>query len=673
MQYRPDIDGLRAVAVLPVVFYHAGLAGFSGGFVGVDVFFVISGYLISRIIHDEMLQRRFSILFFYERRARRILPALFVVIAANFLAGWILLSPGDYDAMAWSAASVLVFLSNVWFWQNSGGYFDGATDYLPLLHTWSLAVEEQFYILFPLMLLVLVRWGRSTTLVVTVTMVAASLALAGWATPRMPSASFYLLPTRLWEMGAGSVLALGLAPQSAPRWLREAAGLLGLGAILYAVTIYNSATVFPGFSALLPVLGATLLIWVGLAGGSLAGQLLSWRPLVFVGLLSYSMYLWHWPIMSFARNRLLTIELPPVWQLSTILLSLVMAWASWRFVERPFRSKRGGGIGKSAIFAASGAGTVALGAAAAIVAVTGGAQGRFDESELQTLAGPERDPVAQSCGGARPIDQLCAFNKTASSATGSWLFWGDSHAEAMLPAVMAIAAERGQRLEYANQSACAPLPGLNRLDQPLSHRDKCLGFKSRIEQHILGSGTYSTVLLHARWPLYVEGTHRQHGAKTSVSFSKTGDKSLADTTTAGENLVLVEAALLGLVTRLKDAGANVVLIGPVPEIPWNVADRMKALALYGETLPPPPDRGPIMARQGRSETMLRRIARRTGALYVPVSSELCKNTCPTHKGPEIFYRDDHHLSPEGALHLVLPVLQNALSILPVATHPTHKP
>lgn len=269
MQYRPDIDGLRAVAVIPVVFYHAGLAGFPGGFVGVDVFFVISGYLITGIIHDEMLQGRFSILHFDERRARRILPALLTVMAASFAVGWAWLGPQDYADMARSAGATLLFVSNLWFWQSSGGYFDGATNYLPLLHSWSLAVEEQFYILFPLMLLLLVRLGRSATLAWTLVAVVVSLGLALWATPRMPSASFYLLPTRFWEMGASSLLALG--NQGAPRALREGVAAAGLTGILYAVTMYDAATVFPGRAALPPVLGAAALIWAGGAGGSVVG------------------------------------------------------------------------------------------------------------------------------------------------------------------------------------------------------------------------------------------------------------------------------------------------------------------------------------------------------------------------------------------------------------------
>jgi peptidoglycan/LPS O-acetylase OafA/YrhL len=337
MNYRPDIDGLRTMAVLPVVFYHAGVTGFTGGFVGVDIFFVISGFLITTIIHRELAEGRFSILRFYERRARRILPALFAVTVASLVAGWFLLTPADYDQMGQSILSALLFVSNMWFWQNSGGYFDGGTDYLPMLHTWSLAVEEQFYIFFPLLLMALYRFARRLLVPAILVLVIGSLILAAWATPHMPSASFYLLPTRIWELGMGALLALGLVRTEAPRVLRETIGALGLVCVLVPVFLYDSTTEFPGLAALPPVLGAAALIWAGTVGPVMASRLLSLRPMVWIGLISYSLYLWHWPVMAFVRNRIFTVELEPIWLMATVLTSVLAGWISWRFVERPFR------------------------------------------------------------------------------------------------------------------------------------------------------------------------------------------------------------------------------------------------------------------------------------------------------------------------------------------------
>ena len=448
MNYRPDIDGLRTIAVVPVVLFHANVHGFTGGYVGVDIFFVISGFLITTIIHRELGEGRFSILRFYERRARRILPALFAVMAVGLIAGWFLLAPSDYDRMGQSMLSALLFVSNMWFWQNSGGYFDGATDYLPMLHTWSLAVEEQFYIFFPLLLMLLHRIGRRLLLPVIVLLVAGSLVLAIWATPRMPSASFYLLPTRIWELGIGSLLALGLLPSAAPKALREVVGALGLVGVLAPVFVYDGSTTFPGVAALPPVLGAAMLIWAGTAGPVLASRLLSLRPMVWIGLISYSLYLWHWPIMAFARNRLFTVELEPMWQVMTVLASLVAGWVSWRFIERPFRVPvRAGGMGQGRIFALSGAGMAVLGGMAGALALTDGiATWRFDEKERAVLASLEEayTPI-QGCFGRLAPDQLCVFGTDDPHIPVSWVLWGDSHAATFLPAFETLARKKAAR------------------------------------------------------------------------------------------------------------------------------------------------------------------------------------------------------------------------------------
>ena len=656
MNYRPDIDGLRTVAVLPVVFYHAGVVGFPGGFVGVDVFFVISGYLITRIIHDEMLEGRFSILHFYERRARRILPALLTVMAASLAMGWVWLSPANYDALARSAGSVLVFLSNVWFWQNSGGYFDGATDYLPLLHTWSLAVEEQFYILFPLVLLVLVRMGRRATLWVTVALVLGSLVLAAWATPRMPSASFYLLPTRIWELGVGSLLALGLAPGTAPRWLRELVGVLGLAAIVYAVTQYDGATVFPGLAALPPVLGAAALIWIGGAGGSVAGRLLSWQPVVFVGLLSYSLYLWHWPIMAFARNRMMDLHLPAAWQAGTIALSLLLAWASWRYVECPFRAGGARRMSRGTNFAASGAGIVVLGVAAAAIMMTGGVERRFAPNRLaleQALT--KQVPHDWSCEG-REL-RSCVFGNTISGGAPSWAVWGDSHAGMLLPSIGELAGEQNRSVLVATKGGCPPLPGLVRSDMPQSENAACARLNSRMLETLRTDPDIQTVFIAARWPLYVEGTWIASEGKGTVALGPVGEP-----VTPADNASVVTAALETVVAEILAAGRQVVLLGPVPEMPWDVTARLRASVLFDVALPSDiPDLTAVQLRQERGEAILSSLAHQNdGVIYVPLASVICRPFCSLTDDGLPRYSDNHHLTVNSARHLVTPALRSAL-------------
>jgi len=654
MNYRPDVDGLRAIAVIPVVFYHAGLAGISGGFVGVDVFFVISGYLITRIIHDEMLEQRFSILHFYERRARRILPALFTVMTVTLAMGWYWLAPSEYDALARAAGSVLAFLSNVWFWRNSGGYFDGATDYLPLLHTWSLAVEEQFYILFPLLLLGLVRLGVRVTQLVTLAMVTVSLALAVWATPQMPSASFYLLPTRFWELGVGSLLAIGLAPNTAPRLLREGVAATGLAAILYAVIVYDDSTVFPGLAAIPPVLGAAGLIWAGGAGGSFANRALALRPVVFVGLLSYSLYLWHWPIMAFARNLLMDLHLPPVWQAGTIALSLLLAFVSWRLVERPFRSTASRGMSRMTVFAASGAGLVAVGTIALFIAVTGGAATqRFDAIRLAAYhAVVDRSPRDWTCGGG--IVERCAFEVSQYGDDTAWAIWGDSHAGVLLPAVLAVASEQNRAVYLVGKGGCPPLPGLSRSDMPLSENVACEALNQEALRILRSELNIDTVFLAARWPIYVEGTWIASEGRGTIEMvsDPAADQPI-------DNRDAVAAALETVVVQLREAGLQVVLLGPVPEMPWDVTARLQAAVLFDFALPENiPDLPALEARLSGSNAILSGLAERIeGVAFIPIAPILCKPDCRLSDDGVPRYSDNNHLTQHGAREILAPALQ----------------
>ena len=342
--YRPEVDGLRAWAVLPVIAFHGSFPGFSGGFVGVDVFFVISGYLITGILVGDLEADRYSIARFYERRARRILPALFVVVAASTLAAHLILMPQPYMDYAASIFSVALFLSNILFISEID-YFAPSAEETPLLHTWSLAVEEQFYILFPLILWALWKLWKRPGLVWGVTaMTLASLAFSEWAWRAYPAETFYFLPSRAWELGAGAMCALLMRKSGAPSpgkpgALHQAAGLAGLLAIAVSVVWFDRSTPFPSLWAGLPVGGAVAVI-VYATPGTLAARLLSLRWVVAIGLISYSAYLWHNPMFVYAR--ILTEGDPSMWIMAVLaVLSLVLAWLSWKFVEGPFRHRPG--------------------------------------------------------------------------------------------------------------------------------------------------------------------------------------------------------------------------------------------------------------------------------------------------------------------------------------------
>jgi len=350
MEYRREIDGLRALAVLPVIFFHAGFSMFSGGFVGVDVFFVISGYLITTIILAELKQGNFSIVNFYERRARRILPALFLVMLVCIPFAWVLLSPAELTSFSKSLIAVPLFVSN-FFFLSDGGYFETAAELKPLLHTWSLAVEEQYYVIFPIVLMLIWKLGKSRILLTLSLVFCVSLAVAQWAAYTKPDAAFYLLPTRGWELIIGAFAAMYLSKVNRKEFSKgasELGGWLGVALILYAVFAYSKATPFPGLYALVPTLGAALIILFATQQTSV-GKFVGNTMFVSIGLISYSAYLWHQPVLAYARHSLLNINVLATYLLIGLVISLSIL--SWKYVESPFRTKTQ--FGRKFVFIAS--------------------------------------------------------------------------------------------------------------------------------------------------------------------------------------------------------------------------------------------------------------------------------------------------------------------------------
>lgn len=361
LTYRREIDGLRALAIIPVILFHAGFETFSGGFVGVDVFFVISGYLITSIIIHELYTDTFSLLNFYERRARRILPALALVLAASSIAALVLLWPSDLLQFSRSLRYVLGFCSNLFFEKNSG-YFDIAAEMQPLLHTWSLAIEEQYYILIPPTLMLLWRFDKTVTLYVFIAIAVASLTFSEYNARHNADSGFFFFSTRIWELLVGSLLAFGFAfrPDNSPARTRlgpyaSAAGFL---AILYAVFTFDRNTTFPGFNALLPVVGAALIIYFA-TPKDITSRILSNKIAVGIGLISYSLYLWHYPVFAFARHAL--GDEPSEAQFAALIVTTgLLAYLSYRFVERPFRLKKVTSVRQLSVMACSSVGTLLL-------------------------------------------------------------------------------------------------------------------------------------------------------------------------------------------------------------------------------------------------------------------------------------------------------------------------
>lgn len=335
MNYRPEIDGLRAVAVLPVLFFHAGFELFSGGFVGVDVFFVISGYLITSIIVDGIDNNKFSIAYFYERRARRILPALCFVMLFSIPFAWVWMIPNQIQDFSQSLIAVSIFVSNIFFWRETD-YFLTATEELPLIHTWSLAVEEQFYLLFPIFLILSWRLGKNRVFWILVLIALISFALCEWGWRNKPDATFFLLPTRAWELLAGSIAAFVIQKHGTQE--NNFFGLVGIIAIIAPMFAYSRQTPFPSIYTVLPILGTTLVILYA-NGRTIVSKFLSNKFFISIGLISYSVYLWHQPVFAFARIRFPNY-LSDSFTVGLCILSLLLGYLSWKFIERPLRDDK---------------------------------------------------------------------------------------------------------------------------------------------------------------------------------------------------------------------------------------------------------------------------------------------------------------------------------------------
>lgn len=485
--YRRDIDGLRAVAVLSVVLFHFGLNAFGGGFVGVDIFFVISGFLITAILRRDIEAGQFSLVSFYARRIRRIVPALAVVLLFTLAVGWWLVLPSDYASLGAQAGFAAVGLSNFYF-LTSTDYFDRAAELQPLLHTWSLAVEEQFYLLWPGLLLVLYTvWRRRQLFVVwgLGLLVFASLGWSIYAVATRPEAAFYMLPSRAWELALGGLVAF-LPPMTHARALvlSQAVALALIGG---SVVLLEKAVPFPGLAALPACLGAALLVWPK-EHPSIATQLLASPPLVGIGLISYSLYLWHWPILVFYRVYANDDMPNSVETMGLLAVSLAVATLSWKYVEQPFRRRKGAWVPLVATAAA----LVGL-VAGVVVTFTEGAPWRFtsEVARLDTFRKYATGSRTDRCSAfASEIDVSCA----AAPAQSRVLLVGDSHAMHFISAFRHVFPDVA--LATATAGGCRPLLGFEAVGDKAK---TCVALMTRAFDEVIPKGKFDVVILSGRW------------------------------------------------------------------------------------------------------------------------------------------------------------------------------
>lgn len=457
LNYRPEIDGIRALAVLSVLFFHSQLR-FPGGYVGVDIFFVISGFLITALINQDLVAGRFSLRDFWERRVRRIMPAASVTVAVSLVLGFFLMLPADFEELGRSAVAQALVAANVFFFLETD-YFAGPAESKPLLHFWSLALEEQFYLLFPFVLLALHRWRAFGKVAGVATIAAVSFALSVVGAWRFPDATFYLLPTRAWELALGALLALRGGALPLPETMRAPAGWAGLAMMVAPMFLYDHETPFPGLAAVPPCLGALLVIWsTGDGRERVLKRLLSLRPVVFIGLISYSLYLWHWPVKVFSHYWFTGLYSPLAMRLAVVPISFGLAWLSWRYVELPFRHKRGAAPSRRWAVGALAASALTL-ALGALVSRQGGLPERLPPEAANYAAAVDDRPTIEEADltvEEAERGELPALHQPVARDL-SVLLWGDSHARVVSPAVEAICRELGVEGYRASRSETASL------------------------------------------------------------------------------------------------------------------------------------------------------------------------------------------------------------------------
>ena len=635
MDYRREIDGLRALAVLSVVFYHAGFKLFSGGFVGVDVFFVISGYLIASLILREQATGRFSLTTFYERRARRILPALLLVVSASVVPAFVLLHPGDFQSFARSVVSTLLIYSNIHFRRESG-YFDTSAETKPLLHTWSLSVEEQFYVIFPIVFLLIVRYTRHLAVPALLAAFCASLLyaqLGGLLEPgdasaadlsAPPSGNFYLLPSRIWELLLGSLVAVRLhggaaAAQTPEAAISQAGSFAGLALIAASVLVFDHSTPWPSIYSLAPTVGAALFI-LYCRKGAFAYRLCSGKVLVGIGLISYSLYLWHQPVFAFAR---IGAGISDPWAFVPVIAFVVgLSAVSWRFVEQPFRSPKRIGSRRFLAFAFSAcAALVVVGRAG--VLTDGFVALRMNPAQLGVRASASPSPKRTECHAPGSISQNPAEACAYFGPNVRWAVFGDSHAVELAYSMAQALQDRDKSagLKHLSFSNCAP--AFSRTDK----KDPCGAWTEKAAQFLADDPDIQTIVVSYAIVSHIAGWTRQRIVPT-----------------AGER-DQIWRSYVDVLSYFASRGKRVVAVLQAPEIEGHVQHLLYSTGH--------PERIAGVSRDVwdvRKHVISRKLAELPKDVIVVDPTELfCDvKACLAVRGGASLYYDDNHMSIAGA-------------------------
>jgi peptidoglycan/LPS O-acetylase OafA/YrhL len=635
MNYRKEIDGLRALAVLPVILFHAGFNIFSGGFVGVDIFFVISGYLITSVILNELEQGKFSIINFYERRARRILPALFFIMLACIPISWFVLLPKDMQSFSKSLIAVPIFASNILF-RHEAGYFDLASELKPLLHTWSLAVEEQYYLIFPFLLMFFWKYGRKKILIILGGFFLISFGLAQWGTSAKPASAYCILLARGWELLAGAFAAFFLSRKNYSESktnlceiVSEIAGWIGIALILYAIFTHNKNTPYPGLYALFPTIG-TLLIILFAKKDTTLGKFLGNQVFVSFGLISYSAYLWHQPLFAFVRHKSLMEPDHIIFSVLCI-LTFILAYLTWRYIETPFRVKKY--LNRKQIFQYSLIGSVFFIGVGLIGYYTDGvfikSTGRLEALELDNRIAVNYG-LNKECDGDYTESDLCR-----TSDNPEVLVWGDSFSMHLLDGL--IASNPNIKVIQKTVSNCGPFleiaPAGSGYAQSWS--EKCISINDKVFNYLKNSPNIKYVVMGSPFGQYV--------SKDAKILTRQGD--IED----GEKNAFKAMQLT--INRIRELKKTPVIFSPTPQNGENIGKCLvKATFLNIDNKFCDIKYSDSAAQQSEVFDFLKKVEKITTVVWL--SDFLCSSDiCKTSKNGVLFYRDEEHLSHEGSSYL----------------------
>ena len=646
--YRPEIDGLRAIAIVPVVLFHFDFAAVSGGFVGVDIFFVISGFLIGGILWNELQDTgRISLGRFFMRRIRRLAPAYYVMVFSVFIAGWFILLPFEFREFGKEILAATVYLSNVYFWMGAG-YFEALAGERTLLHTWSLAVEEQFYLVFPILLILLARARRLIPWVL-IGLGIVSLVACIAVTATSQATAFYLFPFRAWELLAGVMLAIIGRERNFNWQIHAALSWVGLALLLGAIVLIEKGDGFPGAWALLPVIGTVLMIANGQHRNLINRMLCSW-PFLFFGAISYSLYLWHWPIAVLARYYF-DSEIGTQLAVVLIIVSVLLAWASLHLVENPVRKNRLPTLGLLAGYGIASMAALAIGAA---VYLKDGIIDRFDSAfhpMIHATRGFHQDWSRCTTPADGPFSgvEVCPIGPDGPPKV---LIWGDSHARAFKEGLERAAFESDTPALLIWRGGCPPLVGMDKFETASTRfeNESCTLHNNRIASAIGAlPSSYETVLLIGRWAYYAEGKGVGADAHNLVEIAR-NDAATFEADTAPD---IFKGALLQTTGVIEQAGLTPMVMRQPPEIfDFSVRAAARALA-YGQTTVEglaeaegQTPIGPVLARNATVDRVLQAFDGRV----IDTWQRICaQDACRAMQGEEVYYFDNNHLTNTGAI------------------------